>query len=246
MPTTIQDIIKSSMRKIGVLAAGEDLPAAEGADALKVMNQMVDAWSLENLLIPVSSVVTHTLVDTDAEYTIGVYGTTPIPDTHIETARPEEILSAYIRSSGGTDYTLDIMSPRSYADISRKVVVARPQRMYVRNGYPWKTLIFDSVPYDSELLVLEVTQPLTGVLPVASLTETIAMPPGYEKALVYNLCLELAPEWGAEITPIIAREADSSKKLLKRSNWQPLTLKTDDALRTLNNQYGTYYISEGP
>ncbi len=73
MATTVGDIIRSAMRKIGVLAAGEPLPANEGDDALQVFTQMVDAWTNETLLIPVVNVVTFQLTNDISEYTIGIY-----------------------------------------------------------------------------------------------------------------------------------------------------------------------------
>ena len=105
--TTVSDIIRGAMRKIGVLAAGEPLPADEGDDALVVFRQMVDSWTIESLLIPVVSVITHELIDSTNEYTIGIYPEPvpdPIPLNHIETARPEKILAAYIRDQAGNDF----------------------------------------------------------------------------------------------------------------------------------------------
>ena len=62
MATTTGDIIRSAMRKIGVLAAGEPLPANEGDDALEVLTDMIDAWSTETLLIPVVGTVSKQLL----------------------------------------------------------------------------------------------------------------------------------------------------------------------------------------
>jgi hypothetical protein len=168
------------MRKIGVLAAGEPLPAHEGDDALEVFKQMVDAWTNETLLIPIVGVVTHTLVGDQSEYTIGIYPEpkpVPLPDNHIETARPERIIAAFIRDQYQTDYIQEIIDVKTFSRISRKTNASRPSRFYIREGWPMNTILFEAVPYDGETLHLEVIQPLSEILPVAGLTEVINLPP---------------------------------------------------------------------
>lgn len=246
MATTVSDIIRSAMRKIGVLASGEPLPADEGDDALVVFRQMVDSWANETLLIPVVGVVTFPLVLDQAEYTIGIYPDAVIPDNHIETARPQKIISAFLRDGTGTDYPQEIITVQTYDSISRKSNASRPSRFYVRQGWPLDTILFESVPYDNETLHLSVIQPLTDLLPVIGLTEEINLPPGYERSLTYNLCLELADEYGKQVTPLIVTNAVESKKWLKRQNYRPITLKVDRALTDNEKARGTYLINQGP
>jgi hypothetical protein len=45
-------LIDRSLRKLGVGAAGQQLDPTEYADGLEVLRVMLDAWSLEDLLIP--------------------------------------------------------------------------------------------------------------------------------------------------------------------------------------------------
>jgi hypothetical protein len=249
MSVTVGGIIRSAMRKIGVLAAGEPLPAHEGDDALEVFKQMVDAWTNETLLIPIVGVVTHALVGDQSEYTIGIYPEpkpAPLPDNHIETARPERIIAAFIRDQYQTDYIQEIIDVKTFSRISRKTNASRPSRFYIREGWPMNTILFEAVPYDGETLHLEVIQPLSEILPVAGLTEVINLPPGYERALIYNLCLELAPEWGKQVTPLIATQAVEGKKWLKRNNYRPLVLGMDRAIATQRKGIGTYIIEQGP
>ena len=108
------------------------------------------------------------------------------------------------------------------------------------------TILFEAVPYDGETLHLEVIQPLSEILPVAGLTEIINLPPGYERALIYNLCLELAPEYGKEPTALIATQAVQAKLKLKRNNYRSLVLGMDRALATQRKGIGSYIIESGP
>lgn len=246
---TVGDIIRASMRKLGVLAAGEPLSADEGQDALEVFTNMVDAWTNETLLVPVVSVITHQLDQNQAEYTIGIYPEPrpdPLPSNHIETARPERILTAFIRDGYETDYQLSIIADATYAGISRKTNASRPSRLYVRKGWPMNTLLFESQPFTNEVLHMEVIQPLAEVLPTSSLVTEINLPPGYKKCLVDNLCLELAPEYGRDIATVVALQAVEGKKQLKRANYRKIVMRTDRAIASQRTGKGTYIIEQGP
>lgn len=249
MATTVGDLIRSAMRKIGVLAAGEPLPANEGDDALKVFAQMVDAWTNETLLIPVVNVLQFPLYNGISDYTIGTYPEPkpdPLPQNHFETVRPQKILSAFLRDSSGTDYLLKRMSVKTYAGINNKDNSSRPSRFYLREGWPLNDIVFETLPYDEETLHLEVVQPLSGILSTACLTDIVNLPPGYERALIYNLCLDLADEWGKQPSPAIATHAVEGKKWIKRNNYRDLVLGMDPAVANRNKGYGTYIIEEGP
>jgi hypothetical protein len=246
MAQTVGDLIRSSMRKIGVLAAGEPLPANEGDDAKQVFTQMVDAWSLESLLIPVVSVVTKQLVVGTSEYTIGIYPDVTIPDNHIETARPEKILAAFIRDAYSTDYPQEVIDVATFSRISRKTNGSRPSRFYNRKGWPTNTILFESLPYADETLHLEVVQPLSGYLSTANLTDVVNLPPGYEQVLIYNLAIMLADEWGKQITPSVATIAIEGKKRIKSANFRKLVLSVDRALVSSQRAKGTYIIDQGP
>jgi len=52
----------------------------------------------------------------------------------------------------------------------------------------------------------------------ATLTTALAFPPGYLRAFVYNLAMEIAPEFGVEPSPQVTRIAMTSKRNLKRIN----------------------------
>lgn len=249
MAQSVGDLIRSSMRKIGVLASGEPLPADEGDDAKIVFSQMVGAWSLESLLIPVVGVVTKQLIAGQPEYTIGIYPEPvpdPLPDNHIETARPEKIVTAFIRDAYDTDYPQELIDANTFSRISRKTNESRPSRLYVRKGWPTNTILFESVPYADETLHLEVIQPLSEYLSTASLTDTVNLPPGYEQVLIYNLALMLADEWGKSVSPAVATIAIDGKKRIKRANYRKLVLGMDRAAYNQRRAKGTYIIESGP
>ena len=247
--TTTGDIVRSAMRKIRVLAPGEALPPDEGNDALEVLTQMVGSWTNETLLIPIVGVVTFQLTNDISEYTIGIYPDPvpePLPENHIETARPEKILAAFIRDASGTDYIQEIIDVETFSRISRKTNASRPSRFYVREGWPLNTILFESVPYASETLHLDVIQPLSEILSTADLTTIINLPPGYEKALVYNLSIDLSDEWGKTPSTQMYVNAGEGKRRIKQANYRQVVLGMDRALATQRKGIGTYIIEQGP
>lgn len=243
--TTINDLIRMSMRKIGVLASGEPLNADEGQDALLCLQMMIDSWNNETLLIPTINVVTKDLINGVTEYTIGNYNGGTAPDNHIETARPKEILSAFLRDKTGTDYIQQIITTKTYSRISRKHNIGRSGYMYVRKSFPLDTILFTSAPYSGDVLHMELVQPLSDILKTASLVEEVNLPTGYQRAIVYNLCLDLADEWGRQISPSVATIATESKKLIKRNNYRTLTLGIDRSLVGRRTGLGTFDIRSG-
>lgn len=60
--TTANDIINGALRNINVLEAGETANAQDSADALQVLNDLIESWSLDHLFIyaSVENVLTYT------------------------------------------------------------------------------------------------------------------------------------------------------------------------------------------
>lgn len=65
------DIIKGSLRSIGVLSAGENPTPDDSADALAMMNDMLDQWSNQHLMIFCTQEAIHELTAGQYIYTVG-------------------------------------------------------------------------------------------------------------------------------------------------------------------------------
>jgi hypothetical protein len=115
--------------------------------------------------------------------------------------------------------------------------------MYMRDGWPLNTILFDTVPYADETLIMETIQPFHEVLPAASLTEVVNLPPGYKKVLIDNLAVEIAPEWQQEVSKVVAVNAVQGKKRIKSSNYRDIVLRVDRALSDKRKGYGRYNIT---
>lgn len=67
------DIITGAMRSIGVLEAGETPNAQDAADALQVLNDMMESWSLDHLIIYASVENLLSFTAGQYQYTVGNY-----------------------------------------------------------------------------------------------------------------------------------------------------------------------------
>lgn len=73
--TQVLDIVKSALRTIGALEAGETPDADQANDALVLLNDMVAAWSNSKMMVHYTTDIVFPLVTNVKDYTIGPGGT---------------------------------------------------------------------------------------------------------------------------------------------------------------------------
>lgn len=222
---TGRELVTASLRLIGAVAPGESLNAAEATDALAAVNRMISSWSLESLMIYTRVREEFTLTANDQSYTMG-------SGADFNTTRPVKIEEATIElqnQSPMVEVPLRILrNAKEWSEICAKESTAEvSQYLYVYGSYPNETLELYPKPTYAHKLVLYSWKPLTAI---ASLTDSLSFPPGYERALVYNAAIELSPEYGKPVSDAIALVAVDSKAAIKRQNHKPEYLKCDSAL----------------
>lgn len=204
---TAGDIIKRAMRLVGVLAAGETPEASEQADALSALNSMLDAWRTESL--SAYALRTEVLTVTGAaSYTIG-------PGGDLNTVRPVKIDGAFQRI-GGIDYPLQIAPKASYDRIADKGTSADVSDwLYYEPAYPLGVVYLYPVPTAGAVH-------LTTWAPFAAFaaSDPLALPPGYEEAITYQLAARLAAEYGRGVPPEVSAMAKAAKDDIKRANFR--------------------------
>lgn len=223
--STSRDLINSSLRLLGVLASGEAAGAAEATDGLASLNDLIDSWSTESLLIPNKVREVFPLISGQQTYTMGTGG-------NFDTSRPMKIENALVQIPGGspvTEIPVKILTKDEYVRIVQKTATSSfPQYLYPDNANPLTSLSFWLVPNQSLNVVLYSWKPLAQL---ANLSTALSLPPGYSRALRYNLAVELAPEYGRTVAQEVAAIASESKAAIKRMNHVPQYLQVDDALR---------------
>ena len=202
---TVLTLIKQSMRKAGILTKAENPAADEAQDALDTLNDILSSWSNDSISIYARVTESFTLESGKASYTIGVGG-------DFNTARPIKIIQAYT-TLGSTDYPMNIISDSAYQDIAFKGTGSTPDHLNYTNAYPLATLNFYPSPPGGYSFTLTSEKELTQF---TLTSETVSLPPGWEKALKYNLALELQSEYGEQPNPLILKIANDSRGAIAR------------------------------
>lgn len=204
---TAAAIINRALRLIGVLASGETASASEQADALEALNSMLDAWRNESLMVYALRDESLTLTGA-ASYTVGTGG-------NLNTARPVKIETTFYRS-GGIDYPVRIASALAWAGIAAKTVGSGiPDWMYYEPSYPLGRIYLNPNPPDGALHLVT-WAPLTSF----AASDSVALPPGYQEAITYQLASRLAIEYGKAVPVEIAAIGAAAKKDIKRVNFR--------------------------
>lgn len=225
---TGRELINRSLRLIGGLAAGETASAAEEQDAFDTLRDLLDAWTVMRLTHHEVCREVFALVGGTATYTLGDGGTW-------DHARPLWIEGAGLLSTSTSgdvlEVPLEVLTTQRYAEVGIKGdSSAWPQQLYFDMGFPWITVTVLPTPSASGLSVALYLPTPPSLF--ADLSTDYDLPPAWAQALRYNLAVELAPEWGRSLDPVIAAKAQDSLGVLKRGNKRLEELTIDDALIT--------------
>lgn len=207
---TALDLIRRSMYLVNALAAGETPDAQSANDALQTLNEMIDGWSIQTLAVYGTANDEFTTTPGKATYTYG-------PGGDINDVRPAYVNDSYCIRNGITTpvRVIDILE---YNEIPLKGM-SQPlvERMMWTNIYPLSTVTLWPVPSETVTIGLTSGRILTSI---PDLQTSILLPPGYLKALRYNLAMDLWPEYSNKLTDIesIQRTAMTSLGRVKVSN----------------------------
>lgn len=233
---TGNDIIARAMRSLGALGRLEVPSAAEATQGLEVFNSLLESFSNENLLSYVLLQISHTLTINQQEYTIGSGG-----DINVD--RPLDIQDAFIRDSSNLDYPMRIIPRDVWNDIGAKQITSQiPDTLFYDSTYPLgRVYVFPKPLIAYTLYMYATTQQLT----FASLTQTLAMPVGYERLYISNLAVEMAgagfpmlldeKQWVA-----LVKRATDSKANVKGNNIKDVLAEYDSAI--VSRSYASYNI----
>jgi len=217
MADTALTLITDALLDMGIIADGQTPTAAQSSQALRKLNQMLESWEVEGLMVYGATPLTLPLVSNQATYTIGVGG-------DLDVAYPNNIQSAFIRDtsvpqSQQIDYQLYVFNNQEWAQNPLK---------YQANSFPYWGVWFDMT---YPLITLHVSPiPTTGQYEIIiwtdnnlsqlTLSSVIEMPAGYKRAIVSNLCIELAGSYQVPLSESIISIARDGKARIKTSNLQ--------------------------
>ena len=226
--TTARDIIQRAMLKIGALAQGEVASVDATNDALDSLNSMIDSWANDSLIIYARTWESFTLTGGTSTYTIGSGGT-------FNTVRPIDIVDAYLRN-GTVDYPMGIITDEAYNGIPYKSIQGIPDSLNYDNAYPLGNIRLYPVPPASYSLFLLTEKPITTF---TSLDTVMSLPVGWLRALIYNLAIEISPEYsqdtGQTVDASVVKIANDSLNLIRTSVAKVRTMDAYPQIVTTRN-----------
>lgn len=220
---TAQTLIDSSARLIQITGGnGDSLNATESTNALATLNDMIEAWNLENFLIYAHTNQTFNITANTATYAIGTGQTW-------NTTRPIGIRNGYTTISG-IDYPFLMVGDAEFNQISYKASAGSwPQVANYTASYPYGSIVFWPVPAQTMTCTLNLDTEMTSI---ATLATSIDLPPGYSKLLRYGLAIELAPEYNIPVPKSVMDTFNEVKGNIKVANLPDDVLNFDTSWST--------------
>lgn len=211
--TTARDLIRLALAELGTLAISETPSAEDSSIAFDKLNLMIDSWSGQNLMHIAKTQENFSLVVGTGNYSIG-------PSQTFDTAKPLDVVGAYIRDGQGIDTKIVVVDRKNYNLESDKDLQSKPEKIFYDKGLTQQTshsgtLYLYPVPDYAYTLYLTIIKPFEEF---DDLDSAITFPPGYKKAIVENLAINLAPIFGANITKELAFNAEDSLGAVQNIN----------------------------
>jgi hypothetical protein len=215
MPSaTLTTIANSAAQYLGVLDSGEALSTQQVADALAAMNNLIDQWGTDALMVYSEVRSVQTLVAATQSYTIGTGQAFNVP-------RPAAIAAAALINAAGPGNEVEVCSARRWAELpDRQSQSYAVRHLFYDRGYPTGNIFVSPVPLGSGLtLELLSYSPLTS-FPDTSTSETI--PAGYLRLMELGLAIELAPQYDMTVSPALQRNYNDAIARVRNLNAQML------------------------
>jgi hypothetical protein len=217
------DFVRSAMRLIGVLSSGENATAAEAQDGIAILNQMLDTWNRESLMIYTRLISDFAFVAAQQTYTYGTGG-------NFNSPRPAEIerASVVVNNSGAQplEVPIAIYTDQDWQKVSIKNTDSTfPLSVYDDQAFPFRNLSFWPIPRDTLSFPRLYVWSLLTQFP--DLSTVLTFPPGYYEAIRYNLAIRLAPEFGTSAKPEVIALAVNAISAIKAANIPEESLTCD-------------------
>jgi hypothetical protein len=206
----VQQLLISSLRKIGAIAAGETPSSDDLCVSMESLNKLLYELSIAPDGVYRSDIEDFSLVAGTQKYTIGVTGT-------LATVRPVRLKQITISSTSGFDSAIEEINETAWAGITNKTQAGEPQKFLHRPAYPNADLWFWRVPDKVYTVTIYSDKPLAQY---NTLADELNLPPEYEPMLTWNLAVNVAPEFGIPASQEVVYKAQQAWQALQRHHGQ--------------------------
>jgi hypothetical protein len=229
---TVLEAVTRAFRAIDIVSLGETIETNIRDDGLRILNDMLDTWSTERLMVWAVKRVLYTLTGAQV-ITIG-------PGCDINVPRPPRIerfgLVLLDNPSLPLELPMESLTFDGWACIVNKDITSSvPRAAYYDLSFPIGKIYLWPTPTTAHQLAVYLWQELLGFNDTAN---DIVLPPGYARAIHYNLICEIAANYGKEPSPTIQRLALESKAQIARINAPRSEMTVDEALLRVGRRHG--------
>lgn len=239
MQRTAGQLIQGSLQLIGELAPGEPLGPSDGAKALDVLNELLDAWGTERLTLYAQGRTPNVLANAQQRYTIGASGANWTMDPRpfwLDRVTRLEVATGIEREIA--NYSRDQWARVTLKGLSGEM----PFGIYYNPEFPLGKVDVYPVPTGTKYQIV-LYAPEQALASVASVNTVISVPQGWQRALRYNLAVALYPEFGIQVDGSVLAIAADSKADIKRTAESPEEMVLDAGV--LGSQRGMIDRSTG-
>lgn len=219
-------LINPALRIAGITGRPQRTPAPDqSTEALGILIRMVASWNVARLPIYTRSITSYLFTTSKKSYTIGLSG------ADFTAAPPLDITRANILFPTSPVYrsAVKILDDREWAEIRLEDIPnIIPKKLYPNYTWPLTTLNLVGQPIVGYSLELDCA---VRVQTFVAITDTVVLPDGYEKAIVYNLAVEIAAAnpHQANLAPGAPAIASQALSIIESRNAPVPKLKNDAA-----------------
>lgn len=224
-------IVNAALLQLGIIRVGQTAATTELNDGLQMLNRLVDSWSTERLLLPVVGAQYYSLSTAKSVYSVGPSA----PD--FPGPRPLRIDSAnflqLLYNGAGTSFSspLRLIGESEFQAIVDKTASSDvSELLYYSPSTPNGSFFLWPIPNvvtDCQLQA-NIWTPLSQF---PDLVSDVALYPGLEMALVFNLAVMLEPDMvAAKLSQATIAEAAEAKTRIAKLNALMLPQMPDAAI----------------
>jgi hypothetical protein len=233
---TISDLCTTALQRLGILQAGETPSNEDSTLALARLNSLIDSWRTARLFDYSLVRTTWAITASTGSYSVGTGST-------VNVQRPAHVLRIRLIDTSVTpNLEMSLGEPLTeaqYQAIPQKALTSPyPQRVFYNPTLPTGTITFWPVPTSTTLQGVIYTPNASGTV---ALTDTLAVPPGYQLFYEESLAIHMAPDFEREPSTVLVRSQQRAESAVKRSNLKLADLVLDTPF--VSRQYD---INAGP
>lgn len=212
---TRDEIIQAAYRKIGVISFGDSLTSEQAVEGIFALQQVLKDWQNKNVFLWTRQLLTATLVAATATYT-------PTDPAIIG------IEEAFLRDADGNDRLIRVLSYADFQNIENKSEAGMPTAITLNNRQNC-TLSVWPIPATADAAAY--TLYYMGISRIKDMDDANGngdVPSRYQRALIYDLAVELAPDHAIPGTETDRLEARAEKIFERAKNRDRDTSDTEE------------------